>query len=70
MFQTDVVKKMKTHNLWYVFFFYENCAICEIMWKKYGRAGQDTDGNIQGDLKVSVHLMITIQKTIPTHLMI
>jgi hypothetical protein len=49
-----------------MYFLYENCAICEIMWKKDGRAGQDTDGSIQGDQNVSVHLTITI----PTQLMI
>ena len=27
-------------------FFPENCALYEIMCKKYGRAGQATDGNI------------------------
>ena len=25
---------------------FENCAVYEITWKKYGRAGQDTDDNM------------------------
>jgi hypothetical protein len=28
------------------FFFLENLAISEIIWKKYGRAGQATDNNM------------------------
>jgi len=42
MFQTKVVEKIKTHILCPVtFFFFENRAVCEIMWKKilYCRAG-------------------------------
>ena len=45
MLQTKVVEKIKTH---FVFsnFFYENRAVYEIMWEKYCRAGQATDGNM------------------------
>jgi hypothetical protein len=33
-FQTKVVEKMKTHILWSVtFYFPENRAVCEIIWK-------------------------------------
>ena len=35
MFQTNVVEEIKTHILHSItfFFFFENCAVCEIMWK-------------------------------------
>ena len=33
MFQTKVVEKIKTHILYSVIFFPENCAVYEIMWK-------------------------------------
>jgi hypothetical protein len=46
MFQTIVVEKIKTHILYSVTFFRENRAVYEIMWKKCGRAGQGTDGNM------------------------
>ena len=43
-----VVKKIKnTHFVFNTFFFFfENLAVYEIMWKKYGRAGQATDYNM------------------------
>ena len=47
MFQTEVLEKIKTHILCSVtFLFSENRAVCEIMWKKYCRAGQATDDNM------------------------
>jgi hypothetical protein len=46
MFQTKFVEKIKTHILCSVTFFSENRAVYEIMWKKYCRAGQATDGNM------------------------
>ena len=45
MFQTKVVEKIKTHIL-YSIFFYENDAVREILWKKYGTARQATDYNV------------------------
>jgi len=33
MFQTKVVEKIKTHILCSIFFFFENRAVYEIMWK-------------------------------------
>jgi len=45
MLQTEIVEKVSTHILYSVSFFL-NCAVCEIMWTKSGRAGQATDGNI------------------------
>ena len=38
----------ENQNTYFMFidFFYENRAVYEIMWKKYCRAGQDTDDNI------------------------
>jgi len=41
-----IVGKIKTHILCSITFFSENLAVYEIMWKKYGRAGQATDGNM------------------------
>ena len=46
MFQTKVVEKIKTHILCSVTFFFETPAVYEIMWNKYGRAGQATDDNM------------------------
>ena len=33
MFQIEVVEKIKTHILYPVTFFFENCAVYEIMWE-------------------------------------
>jgi hypothetical protein len=33
MFQTEIVEKIKTHNLCSVFFSSENRAVYEIMWE-------------------------------------
>ena len=41
MFQTKVVEKIKTHFCSVTFF--ENHAICEIIWKKHSTAGEATD---------------------------
>jgi hypothetical protein len=46
MFQTKVAEEVKRHNLCSTFFFLGNPAVYEIMWKKYGRAGQVTDDNM------------------------
>jgi len=40
MFQTKVVEEIKTHILCLVFFFFENNAICEIMWKNIVERGR------------------------------
>jgi hypothetical protein len=45
MFETKVVKEIKTHNLCSIIFLSENPAFQELMWKKYGRARQATDDN-------------------------
>jgi len=37
MLQAKVVDKIKTRVLYSVPFYSENRAVCEIMWKKYGR---------------------------------
>jgi len=40
MFQTNLVEKIETHVLcWITFFFFENRAVYEIMWKKCCRTG-------------------------------
>jgi hypothetical protein len=44
--ETEVVEKIKTHILYSVTSFFENCAFYEIIWKKYCRAGQDTDDSM------------------------
>jgi len=33
MFETNVVKKIKTHNVYSITFFSENRSVYEIMWK-------------------------------------
>jgi hypothetical protein len=43
MFQTNFVQKIKIHILYSIICFIENRAVYEIMWKKYGTAGQVTD---------------------------
>jgi hypothetical protein len=43
--QTKVAEEIKTHISWW-FFFPENQAVYEIMWKKYGKVRQATDENI------------------------
>jgi len=45
MFQTKVVQKIKTHILGSVPFFRKSCRLWDNVGK-YGRAGQDTDGNV------------------------
>jgi hypothetical protein len=46
MFQMEVVEKIITHFVLNNFFPPVSRAVYEIMWKKYGRARQDTDDNI------------------------
>jgi hypothetical protein len=41
MFQTEVVEKIKTH-IWCSLTFFEDRAVCEIMWKNVERAGETT----------------------------
>ena len=53
MFQTKVVEKIKTHILCSVTFFFENRAVCEIMWKKYCRVGQFTGDNIIWRMRIA-----------------
>jgi hypothetical protein len=45
MFKTKVAEKIKPHILCSIIFS-EIRAVCDIMWKKYGTAGQATDDNI------------------------
>jgi ribosomal protein S26 len=44
MFQTGVVEKIKTHTC-SIYIYFENHAVCEIMWKKM-TARQATDDNV------------------------
>jgi len=46
MFLTKIVGKIKTRLLYPKQHVSENCTVYEIMWKKYGRAGQATDENV------------------------
>jgi hypothetical protein len=50
MFQTKVVGKIKTHILRPIRVF-ENRAVYEIMWKKYGRDGQATNDNVVRNMR-------------------
>ena len=34
-------------------FFFENRAVCEIMWEKYGGARQAIDDNIMWDMRIA-----------------
>ena len=46
VFQIDLVEKLKTHILCSINFSSENRNSYNIMWKRYGRSGQNTDDNI------------------------
>ena len=46
MLQTKAVVKIETHFLFGNFLFSKNRASCEIMWKKYGTAGQAAGDNM------------------------
>ena len=49
MLQTKVLNKTNTHilsSITFIFLFFENRAVYEIVWKKYRRAGQATDDNM------------------------
>jgi len=48
MFRTKVVQKLKTSSLCSIFFFFENRAVYEIMWKNIVEWGQAAD-------KIKVH---------------
>jgi len=39
MFQTPVVENNKRHILYSITFFFENFAVCEIMWKNVVERG-------------------------------
>jgi hypothetical protein len=39
-------ENQNTHLMFNNFFFFENRAVYEIMWKKYSEAGQATDDNM------------------------
>jgi len=62
MFQTKVVEKMKL-TFYIPKYFSENCPVCEIMLKKYGRIGQVTDGN----LTQRMHIACWISNAKNTH---
>jgi len=48
------VGEIKTHNpLVSITFSPENRAVCEIMWKKYGRAAEATNGNISRRMRIA-----------------
>ena len=62
MFQAKVVEKIKIQTL-YSITFSENYAVCEIMWKKYGRVILATDDNILQ----CMHFACWITKAADTH---
>jgi hypothetical protein len=62
MFQTKVAEKNKTlFYVQYLFFFSENRAVYEIMWKEYGTAGQSTDDNIIRRIRIACWIIKAIQ---------
>jgi hypothetical protein len=66
MFRTKFVEKIKTRVLYsitFFIFFFENLAVCEIMWENKLRAGQDTDDNIIWHM----HITCWITKATDTH---
>jgi hypothetical protein len=44
-FHTNVVEKIKTHFMFNNYFFFENCAVHEIMWKNIVQPGKAKDDN-------------------------
>jgi hypothetical protein len=62
MFQTEVGEKIKTYFLCSVTC-KKNRAVYELMWGKYGRAGQATDDNITRRMRIACW----IPKTTDTH---
>jgi hypothetical protein len=57
---------IETQNTHFMFSnFSENCSVCEIMWKKYGGAGEATD-----DIIWHMHFECWITKTANTHIFI
>jgi len=46
MFEAKFVDKIKTRTLFPIRYLFENRAVCEIMCRKYCRAGQATDDNM------------------------
>jgi hypothetical protein len=46
MLQTKALEGIKTHILRSLIIFSKNRAVYEIMWGKFCRAGQATDGNM------------------------
>jgi len=53
MFQTKVVEKIKTHNLYLVtFFFFENCAVYEKIWKNPEELGRSDDNTAHAHCKL------------------
>jgi len=53
MFQTKVVKKIKTYILFSITFLFENRAFYGIIWKKNSKAGEATDNS-----KAHAHFML------------
>jgi hypothetical protein len=49
-----VVEKIKTYFTFNNVFFFENCGVYEIMWKKYGRQARD-DNIITAQKRFAFH---------------
>jgi len=64
MFQTEVVAKIKTHILCKLFFFSENRAVYEVMWKKRLSSQTGHGYNIVRDMRIACW----IPKAINAHL--
>jgi len=52
----NISENQNTHFMFNKFFFFENLTVYEIMWKKYGRAGQATAYNIIWRMRVAYWL--------------
>jgi hypothetical protein len=58
-FQMKVAEKIKTHSLCSVTPTPENRAVYEVMWEKYGRARQVTDGDIIRRMRFACWITLT-----------
>jgi hypothetical protein len=64
MFQTKVVGKIKTRILYLVvFFFPENCAVYEVIWRKYGGTRETADKKYGGALHVGLVRLHALKHT-------
>ena len=66
-----IVENIKTHILCSITFFFENCAVYETMWKKYGTARQAADDDITLHMRFAFWIntaMLLLGKEMPTRM--